>query len=140
MEVCNGDGYFPSAHKWCMEKNLTMMGDSDIHAPDLRKKSSPHDHRTITLVFAKERTVPAIKEALQAGRTAVWFKDQIIGRREYLSPVVRQVRVGCAAALTDQEGRLHFNSQRLRLGYRTETNRRPGAHGNSLAGPFDFAC
>ena len=90
MEVCNGGGYFPTAHKWSMEKNLTMMGNSDIHDPDLRKISLPHDHRTITLVFAKERTIPAIKEALQAGRTAVWFGQQIVGRKQFLAPLFDQ--------------------------------------------------
>lgn len=87
MEVCNGSEYYPTAHKWSMEKNLTMMGNSDIHAPDLRKKSAPGDHRTMTLVFAKKKTLPAIKEALQAGRTAVWYKQQLIGRKEYLAPL-----------------------------------------------------
>ncbi len=87
MEVCNGSGYYPSAHKWCLEKNLTMMGNSDIHSPDLRIKSTPDEHRSMTLVFAKERTIPAIKEALQAGRTAVWYKQQMIGRKQYLAPL-----------------------------------------------------
>ena len=89
MEICNdlGGGYFPTAHKWCMEKRLTMVGNSDTHAPDLRKKSAPGDHRTLTLVFAKQRTIPAVKEALQAGRTAVWFRQQIIGRKEHLAPL-----------------------------------------------------
>lgn len=90
MEVCNGGGYFPSAHEWCLEKGLTMMGNSDIHEPDLRKKSLPDDHRTITLVFAKEKSVPALKAALQKGRTAVWFKQQIIGREELLAPLFNE--------------------------------------------------
>lgn len=87
MEVCNGNEYYPDAHRWCLEKNLTMLGNSDIHDPDLRKRSLPADHRTMTLVFAKAKTLPAIKEALLEGRTAVWFKDQIIGRKEYLDPL-----------------------------------------------------
>ena len=86
MEVANGDEYYPSAHKWCLEKNLTMMGDSDIHDPDLRQESSSKDHRTMTLVFAKDRTIAGVKEALLAGRTIVWFKDQLIGRKELLRP------------------------------------------------------
>jgi len=87
MEVCNGSSYYPSAHKWCLDKNLTMLGNSDIHAPDLRLKSAPNDHRTMTLVFVKTRTLQGLKEALQAGRTAVWFERQIIGRAEYLEPL-----------------------------------------------------
>ena len=86
MEIANGDEYYPSAHKWCLEKNLTMMGNTDIHDPDLRKDSSSQDHRTMTLVFVKEPTPAGIKEALLAGRTIVWFNDQLIGREELLRP------------------------------------------------------
>jgi 3',5'-nucleoside bisphosphate phosphatase len=90
MEVCNGDEYYPQAHQWCLDKKLTMMGDSDIHEPDLRQQSAPGDHRTMTLVFAKEKTLPALKEALLAGRTAVWYKNQLIGRSEWLDPLFKQ--------------------------------------------------
>lgn len=94
MEVCNGDTYYPDAHKWCLEKNLTMLGSSDIHDPDLRHQSTPDDHRTMTLAFVKVRTQAALKDALQEGRTAVWFKDQIIGREELLRPLFHEcVRV-----------------------------------------------
>jgi hypothetical protein len=88
MEVCNGDSYYPSAHQWCLDKNLTMVGNTDIHEPDLRRQSAPGDHRTMTLVFAKDRTPEALKEALFAGRTAVWFNNQIIGRPEWLAPLL----------------------------------------------------
>jgi len=84
MEVCNGDSYYPDAHRWCLQKHLTMLGNTDIHDPDLRTKSTSTDHRTITLVFAKERTAASLKEALVQGRTAVWFEDQLIGRKELL--------------------------------------------------------
>jgi hypothetical protein len=90
MEVCNGDSYFPDAHRWCLEKNLTMLGNSDIHEPDLRQKSEPANHRTMTLVFSKERTLPAMKEALLQGRTAVWWKEQVIGKKEYLEPLFKE--------------------------------------------------
>lgn len=86
MEVCNGDQYYPDAHRWCLDKGLTMLGNSDIHAPDLNGASTPGAHRTMTLVFVKERTLESLQEALQAGRTAVWYGDQIIGRRELLEP------------------------------------------------------
>lgn len=87
MEVANHVTYFPRAHRWCLEKNLTMLGNSDIHPPDLRSQSTHADHRTCTLVFAAEPTVEGIKQALIAGRTAVWFSDKVIGRREWLEPL-----------------------------------------------------
>ncbi len=86
MEVCNGGTYYPDAHRWCLEKGLTMMGTSDIHAPDLDRSSTPDAHRTMTLVFVEERTLEGLEKALRAGRTAVWYRDQIIARRELLEP------------------------------------------------------
>jgi len=89
IEVANGDSYYPEAHQWCLEKNLTMMGNSDIHQPVVDTESSPENHRTITLVFAKEKSLEALKEALVKGRTAVWYKNQLIGRKEYLDAIFK---------------------------------------------------
>jgi hypothetical protein len=93
MEVCNGDSYYPTAHQWCLDRNLTMMGNTDIHAPDLLVRSEPGKHRTLTLVFAKDRTLEALHESLKERRTAVWFNDQIIGRQEWLAPLLN----GCVS-------------------------------------------
>lgn len=84
MEVCNGEQYYPDAHRWALEKNLAMVANSDIHAPDLNQRSTSSAHRTLTLVFAKQRSATAIREALFEGRTVIWYKDQLIGRKEWL--------------------------------------------------------
>ena len=90
MEVANGGTYYPLAHAWCLEKNLTMVGNSDIHQPSLNYDYTAQEHRTLTLVFAKTRTVESINEALRAGRTAVWYKNRVIGREAYLKPLFKQ--------------------------------------------------
>ncbi len=87
MEVCNGDTYYPTAHRWCLNKGLTMVGNSDIHEPDLREQNTPDDHRTLTLVFVQQRTLNGLKEALFDGRTVVWFEDRLIGKRQWLEPL-----------------------------------------------------
>jgi hypothetical protein len=84
IEVVNGDSYYPEAHEWAMEKNLTFLGNSDIHSPSMLEKTTPENHRPMTLVFAKAKTLEGVKDALVNGRTAVWYNDQIIGKREYL--------------------------------------------------------
>ena len=89
IEVVNGGSYYPEAHEWCLEKNLTMMGNSDIHQPITRSETTPENHRPMTLVFAKEKSIKALKEALVAGRTAVWFKNQLIGRQKYLDAIFK---------------------------------------------------
>jgi len=80
IEVVNGP-YFPEAHKWCLEKKLTMLGNSDVHGP---MALAPGSHRTMTLVFAREATPEAIHDALKERRTAVYFDDYIIGEEKYL--------------------------------------------------------
>lgn len=87
MEVCNGKTYYPQAHHWCLEKGLTILGNSDIHEPDLNDGDQPSVRRTMTLVFVKERTLDSLKEALFAGRTTVWSEGKLIGRPEYLEPL-----------------------------------------------------
>lgn len=87
VEVLNGDSYYPEAHQWCLDKKLAMLGNSDIHAPSLRHGSNPGDHRALTLVFAKDSTQDAIKEALQDARTAAWDNERIIGHERHLAPL-----------------------------------------------------
>ncbi len=89
IEVVNGRSYYPEAHEWALEKNLTFMGTSDIHAPSMLEQSSPEKHRSMTLVFARGKTLAAVNEALVAGRTLVWYESQLIGRKEYLNAMFR---------------------------------------------------
>jgi hypothetical protein len=87
IEVANGKSYYPEAHQWCLEKNLTMLGTSDAHEPIVGSEITLENHRPMTLVFAKEKSIKAIREALFAGRTVVWFKNQLIGRPKYLRAI-----------------------------------------------------
>ncbi|HUS72109.1 MAG TPA: Sb-PDE family phosphodiesterase, partial [Sedimentisphaerales bacterium] len=87
MEVANGSSYYPNAHQWCLEKKMTMLGNSDIHDASINYPYMAQTHRTLTLVFAKERTVESLHEALLSGRTAVWLENRLIGRSDYLKPL-----------------------------------------------------
>jgi len=81
IEIVNGE-YYPEAHRWCLEKKLTMIGNSDVHAP--MSPFEPGKHRTMTLVFASSATPEAIHEALKERRTAVYEEEFIIGEEKYL--------------------------------------------------------
>jgi len=88
IEVVNGRDYYPEAHRWAIEKRLAMLSNSDIHAPlNLDYHVHAGDHRPLTLVFAKERSAAAIKEALFARRTAVYSGDKLIGDEQFLKPI-----------------------------------------------------
>jgi len=81
IEVVNGE-YYPEAHQWCLDKKLTMFGNSDVHAP--MPVFTSGQHRTMTLVFARSATAEAIHEALKERRTAVYHNEFIIGEEKYL--------------------------------------------------------
>ena len=88
IEVVNGRDYYPEAHRWAIEKKLTMFSNSDIHAPlNLDYHVHAGDHRPLTLVFAKERSAASIKEALFARRTVVYSGEKLIGDEQFLRPI-----------------------------------------------------
>jgi len=88
IEVVNGDSYDPIAHQWCLDKKLTMVGNSDIHDPIAFEYSgAPGDLRPVTLVFAKARTPEAVREALFERRTAVFSRGQLYGEARFLEPL-----------------------------------------------------
>ncbi len=86
IEIVNGSEYDPIAHQWCLDKKLTMIGNSDAHDPiGFDYGNTPAERRPVTLVFATERTPKAIREALFARRTAVLSQGRLMGEPEYLN-------------------------------------------------------
>ena len=41
MEVVNEKEYYPEVFQWCLDKNLTMLSNSDVHDPILMSLTSP---------------------------------------------------------------------------------------------------
>jgi len=88
MEIVNDHDYYPKAFQWCLDKNIAMIGNSDVHDPiQMAWDFQNGEHRPMTLVFASEKTEKAIKEALLAGRTAVYNGKYLLGREEYLKAI-----------------------------------------------------
>ncbi len=88
IEIVNGNKYDPISHQWAIDKKLTMLGNTDIHSPILMDYDvTGGKHRPMTLVFAKERTLNGIKDALFERRSAVWSENNLYGDEEFLSPL-----------------------------------------------------
>lgn len=116
IEVVNGK-YFPEAHRWCLEKNLTMLGNSDVHQPiQSNVDFTKGQHRTMTLVFAKERSDAGIREALDNRRTVIYFNDNVIGRAEHLKELFENSLEIESVKKTDNEIRISlFNKTDLKF-------------------------
>jgi hypothetical protein len=91
IEIVNGRDYDRIAHGWCLDKNLTLVGNSDVHDPiSFDYTMTGADLRPFTLVFAKQRSADAIKEALFARRTAVVSEGKVYGNATYLAALFQR--------------------------------------------------
>jgi hypothetical protein len=90
IEVVNDNSYSDEALQIALDNNLTIMGTSDVHKLIDATFGVPQGgHRPVTLVFAKEKTAASIKEGLMNRRTVVYYKDLLIGRDEFLIPLIQ---------------------------------------------------
>lgn len=89
IEVANSRDYYPEAHAWAIERNLAILGNSDIHPPvGMDFSPTDGDRRPMTLVFAKERSSESLKQALFARRTAVIAGGMLLGDEQFVRPIV----------------------------------------------------
>jgi predicted metal-dependent phosphoesterase TrpH len=91
IEVANDQSYYDEALQIALDNDLTMMGTSDIHKLvdwDFDVKNG--GHRPLTLVFAREKSEEAIREALFGRRTVVYYRNFLAGKDEFLVPLIRQ--------------------------------------------------
>lgn len=90
IEIVNSKTYSDEAFQIAIDNNLTILGTSDIHGLiEWQYKLSEGEHRPITLIFAKEKTEEAIKEGLVNRRTAVYFDNTLVGKSEFLVPLIQ---------------------------------------------------
>jgi 3',5'-nucleoside bisphosphate phosphatase len=89
IEVVNTRDYYPNAHRWAIEKKLTMLGNTDIHQPRAHIYR-PGEIRPLTLVFARGKNRSSIKEALFDRRTAVYSEGNLYGEQRFLEPLFEE--------------------------------------------------
>lgn len=86
IEVVNGLGFHSKALDWALDRNLTIIGNTDMHnliahSYDLNKEGV---HRTMTLIMSKDRSAQGIREALNSGRTVAWSSKYLFGKEEHV--------------------------------------------------------
>ncbi len=89
IEVINTGDYAKESLALALEQNLTIMGTSDIHGLIDWDYTEKGMHRPITLVFTKEKSLSSLKEALFAGRTVAVYNSLLVGKVEFLKPLLK---------------------------------------------------
>lgn len=82
IEVFNSREYYPRVLSWCMDGGYTVFSNSDVHGVISEIYTTL---RPMTLVFVKEKTQEAVKEALFHGLTLGFFDNKFVGKEELLS-------------------------------------------------------
>ena len=83
VEIMNGFWFYPKTMRRCIDNKLYMLGCTDIHAQTSVYRHNGH-FRTMTLIFAKENTLKAIRKALEKRMTLTYSAGNIAGDAELL--------------------------------------------------------
>ncbi len=91
IEIVNRfSGYDPEAFHWAIEKDLAVVTGTDAHKPMFQWVDyEKGEYRPMTLVFAKERSLDGIREALDARRTVAFADGCVYGKAEWLEPLFK---------------------------------------------------
>ena len=88
IEVVNYGAYAEESLALALKQDLTILATSDVHGLIEWDFSNKGLQRPVTLVFAKEKSLAALNEALKAKRTVAAYNDLLIGRQEFLEPLI----------------------------------------------------
>jgi predicted metal-dependent phosphoesterase TrpH len=89
VEVFNEQEFYPVTLDWCNEKNIAYTAASDIHGIIASTYNLDEFNRPLTLVFAKNRSEEALREALFAHHTVAWFGKYLAGKEEFLREIFK---------------------------------------------------
>ena len=103
IEVVNNKTFYPHMVRRCVDEKLTMFANTDIHGISDAFTTAPSNiYRTMTLVFAKELTEEAVKEALLKDQTLAYLNGFVIGNIKLLSDFLNE-SVDCRVVEEDKE-------------------------------------
>ena len=105
IEVANEYIYSTESLEIALEHDLAILGVSDIHGL-IDWDYAIHDgaHRTVTLVFAQERTAESVHSALRSNRTVAWMGNSLIGREDVLMPLIEESLVVSRVEISTRSG------------------------------------
>lgn len=84
IEIMNGSDFYPGAIDRATELGLFMSANTDVHGTTAMDYANVEVGRNMTLIFAKEKTLEAMREALEARRTLAYAFGNVAGDEQLL--------------------------------------------------------
>ncbi len=103
MEVMNYNEWYPVVLQWCIDHQLAVFANSDIHDVNGYIYDLERAHRPMTLLFAKERSFTGVREAIESARTIAWFDQQLAGPEALLTQLFHASVALTPAFYSDEE-------------------------------------
>lgn len=89
IEVINFGAYAEESLALALEYDLAILATSDVHGLIEWDYANKGLKRPLTLVFAEERSLNGMKEALFARRTVAAYNELLIGKEAFLIPLIQ---------------------------------------------------
>ncbi len=99
IEIMNGPEFYPKALTRAWKHNFFITSNTDIHQPTSDAYDDYGEFRNMTLIFAKDKSLESLREAIEARRTLAYSYGTIAGDKELLrkffdaSVSIRQISV-----------------------------------------------
>ena len=105
IEIMNGAEFYPKAITRALKYNLFMSSNSDIHGVSERVDGQPR--RNMTFIFAKDKSLASLREAIEAHRTIAYSHGTIAGEESLLRKFVES-SLEVRAAGVDRKGKKQY--------------------------------
>lgn len=102
VEVVNGRTFYPHIVRRCVDEKLTMFANTDEHSFTAYRFTPVGAFRTMTLIFAKDLTEKAIKDAILKRRTVAYSGGCLIGEEMWLKELLNE-SVECRIVKVDEK-------------------------------------
>ena len=84
IEVINSSEFYPKAIDRANKYNLCMTASTDIHYPTSEAYSGTGSRRNMTIIYAKDKSLASLREAMEAHRTLCYSHGTLAGGEELL--------------------------------------------------------
>ena len=82
IEVVNGLEFYPKAITRAQKYNFFLSANTDVHYPIAERYGD--EFRNMTLIFAKDKSLASLREAIEARRTLAYSFGTLVGSEELL--------------------------------------------------------
>ena len=133
VEVINSAEFYPNSITRAEKYNLFLSSNSDIHYPSSSVYSNYGEQRNMTIIFAKDKSLASLREALEAHRTISYSYGTVVGSEELLRKLFL-ASVSVRKTVVDYKGRTHYiltNNSSISWLLRRENNDLVELKGNS---------